>query len=47
LSQLESEGTLLASDRAHLNQSLELLSEELANALNKTPAQARKLIFNQ
>jgi len=47
LSQLEAEGTLRASDRAHLNQSLELLSEELANALNKTPAQARKLITSQ
>ena len=46
LSLLEAEGTLRASDRAHLNQSLELLSEELANALNKTTAQARKLIVS-
>lgn len=44
LSQLEAEGTLRASDRAHLNQSLELLSEELANALGKTLEQARKQI---
>lgn len=44
LSQLEEQGTLRASDRAHLNQSLELLSEELANALGKTPEQARAQI---
>jgi RNA polymerase-interacting CarD/CdnL/TRCF family regulator len=44
LSKLEAEGTLRASDRAHLNQSLELLTEELANALSKSLDQARKLI---
>jgi len=41
LSKLEAEGTLRASDRAHLNQALEFLVEELANALGKTPEQAR------
>ena len=44
LSKLEAEGTLRASDRAHLNQSLHMLSEELANALGKTPEQARSEI---
>jgi RNA polymerase-interacting CarD/CdnL/TRCF family regulator len=44
LSRLESEGTLRASDRAHLNQSLDFLAEELANALGKTPEQARRQI---
>jgi RNA polymerase-interacting CarD/CdnL/TRCF family regulator len=44
LSKLEEEGTLRASDRAHLNQSLHMLSEELANALGKTPEQARSQI---
>ena len=44
LSILESEGTLRASDRAHLNQSLEFLAEELANALGKTREQARNQI---
>jgi RNA polymerase-interacting CarD/CdnL/TRCF family regulator len=44
LSRLEAEGTLRASDRAHLNQSLELLAEELGNALGKTPEQAREQI---
>lgn len=44
LSKLEAEGTLRASDRAHLNQSLHFLAEELANALGKTPEQARKQI---
>jgi len=41
LSRLEAEGTLRASDRAHLNQALEFLVEELANALGKTPEQTR------
>ncbi len=41
LSRLEAEGTLRASDRAHLNQALDFLVEELANALGKTPEQAR------
>jgi RNA polymerase-interacting CarD/CdnL/TRCF family regulator len=44
LSKLEAEGTLRASDRAHLNQSLHFLSEELANALGKTQEQARTQI---
>ena len=44
LSKLEAEGTLRASDRAHLNQSLHFLAEELANALGKTPEQARSQI---
>ncbi len=45
LSKLEAEGTLRASDRAHLNQSLDFLTEELANALGKTPEQARSQIL--
>jgi len=44
LSKLEAEGTLHASDQVHLNQSLDFLVEELANALNKTPDQARKMV---
>ena len=44
LSKLEAEGTLRASDRAHLNQSLHFLAEELANALGKTPEQVRNQI---
>ncbi len=44
LSRLEAEGTLRASDRAHLNQALDFLVEELANALGKTPEQARHQI---
>ena len=44
LRQLEEEGTLRASDRTHLHQSLDFLTEEVANALGKTPDQARKLI---
>jgi len=44
LSQLEAEGSLRASDRAHLNHSLECLVDELAAALKKTPDQARSLI---
>jgi len=44
LSKLEAEGTLRASDRAHLNQSLHMLSEELANALGQTPEQVRSQI---
>jgi RNA polymerase-interacting CarD/CdnL/TRCF family regulator len=46
LSKLEAEGTLRASDRIHLNQSLHFLVEELANALGKTPEQARSQIAN-
>lgn len=44
LSQLEAEGNLRASDRVHLNHSLECLVDELAAALKKTPDQARSLI---
>ncbi len=44
LTRLEEEGTLRASDRAHLNHSFEFLVEEVANALKKTPEQARSLI---
>ncbi len=44
LCKLENEGTLRASDRQHLNQSLELLVEELAYATGGTPEQARKQI---
>jgi RNA polymerase-interacting CarD/CdnL/TRCF family regulator len=44
LAQLEAEGNLRASDRTHLNHSLECLVDELAAALKKTPDQARSLI---
>ena len=44
LSKLESEGSLRATDRDHLKHALELLVEELAYALGKTPDQARDLI---
>ncbi len=44
LSKLEAEGPLRDTDRAHLNQSLDFLAEELANALGKTPEQARDQI---
>lgn len=44
LSKLEHEGTLRASDRQHLNQSLELLVEELAYAMGDTPEQTRRQI---
>ena len=44
LSKLEEEGALRTTDRAHLNRSLDFLVEELANALGKTPEQARKQI---
>lgn len=46
LSKLEHEGTLRASDRQHLNQSLELLVEEVAYAMGNTPEQAREQITN-
>jgi RNA polymerase-interacting CarD/CdnL/TRCF family regulator len=45
LSKLESEGALRATDREHLNQSLELLVEELAYVLGRTPIQAREEII--
>lgn len=44
LSQLESEGSLRATDREHLKRSLEFLAEELANALGKTTDQVREQI---
>ncbi len=44
LSRLEANGTLRAQDRAHLNQTQELLTEELAWSLGKTPEQARDLL---
>jgi len=44
LRKLEHEGTLRASDRQHLNQSLELLVEELAYAMGGTLEQAREKI---
>ena len=44
LSKLEHEGTLRASDRQHLNQSLELLVEELAYAMGNTPEKTRQKI---
>lgn len=44
LSKLEDEGTLRATDREHLNQSLELLVEELAYALDKSPVHTRAQI---
>jgi len=44
LSKLEHEGTLRASDRQHLNQSLELLVEELAYAMGETREKTRKQI---
>jgi CarD family transcriptional regulator len=44
LCQLEAEGGLRAQDRAHLNQSTNLLVDELAHSLRKTPEQARALL---
>ena len=47
LSKLEEQGALRASDRVHLNHSFEFLVEDVANALNKTPEQARDLIASR
>ena len=44
LCKLEAEGSLRSTDREHLNRSLNFLVEELANALGKTPEQARSQI---
>ncbi len=44
LVQLEENENLRAQDRAHLNQSAALLTEELAFSLGKTSEQARKLL---
>ncbi len=40
----QDEGTLSAADRKHFKQSGELLAEELANALGKTPSEALEQI---
>lgn len=40
----QEEGTLSAADRKHFSQSGELLAEELANALGKTPSEALEQI---
>ena len=45
LSMLERESSLRAQDKSALVQSLNLLTEELARSLDKTPAQARKIII--
>jgi RNA polymerase-interacting CarD/CdnL/TRCF family regulator len=45
LNQLESEGNLRQHDRVHLKQSLDLLIEEISQALGKRRGQTRKLIF--
>lgn len=44
LSKLEEEDGLRAQDKAHLAQSLDLLTEELACSLRKSPEQARKML---
>jgi len=44
LIRLESEGNLRHTDRTHLNRSMDFLADELAHALDKTPAYARMLI---
>ena len=44
LNQMEVDGTLRPRDRAQLNQSMDLLTEELARALQKPTAHAGKLI---
>ena len=44
LNSLEDKEPLRPRDKAHLVQSLELLTEELSHALNKRPSQTRKLI---
>lgn len=44
LTKLEEEDGLRAQDKAHLAQSLELLTEELACSLRKSPEQARKML---
>ncbi len=44
LTKLEEKDGLRAQDKAHLAQSLELLTEELACSLRKSPEQARKML---
>ena len=47
LSRMQSkDGPLRQQDRAHLKQSMELLTEELARALKKRPRQAERLILD-
>jgi len=45
LNQLESEGALRQHDRTHLKQSMDLLTDEISQALGKRPSQARRLII--
>ncbi|MEJ2402575.1 MAG: CarD family transcriptional regulator [Xanthomonadales bacterium] len=45
LSRMQEDSPLRQQDRAHLKQSMELLTEELARALKKRPRQAEKLIL--
>jgi len=44
LSKMAADGTLRPRDKSNLDQSMNLLCEELSRALDKTTAQARKLI---
>jgi RNA polymerase-interacting CarD/CdnL/TRCF family regulator len=44
LAKLEAEGALRAQDRQHLSQSANLLIDELAHSLRKTPEQARRML---
>ena len=44
LAKLEADGALRAQDRAHPNQSMNLLVDELSHSLRKTPEQARELL---
>ena len=44
LSQMEEQGKLRPRDRTHMKLALDLLTEELARSLGKTPAQAQKLV---
>ena len=44
LAQLDNAGPLRTCDRQHFNESLTLLTEELACALNKSPSQVTELI---
>ncbi len=44
LTRLEAKDGLRAQDKAHLAQSLELLTEELSCSLRKSPEQTRKIL---
>ncbi len=46
LSLMQDDSPLRQQDRAHLKQSMELLTEELARARKKRPRQAEKLILD-